>query len=75
MFNPDSRGHLNTTGSVEGGHCVLVNGYSITKQAFRILNSWAPRCGMGGQASIRHDVMGKLLNSDGEACIPVRRTP
>jgi hypothetical protein len=74
MFEADSNGYLNLTGQVEGGHCVLMNGYSLRRRAFLIHNSWGPSWSRGGQAWIRHDDMARLLADGGEVCVPVRRS-
>ena len=73
MFDADRNNFLNLTGQVEGGHCVLVNGYSVTRRAFKIHNSWGPDFGRDGTAWIRHDDMARLLADGGEVCVPVRR--
>ena len=74
FFEPDRNNFLNLTGRVEGGHCVLVNGYSTTRRAFKITNSWGPGFGRDGTAWIRHDDMAQLLHDGGECCVPMRRS-
>jgi hypothetical protein len=73
MFNPDRSGYLNLTGRPEGGHCLLINGYSLPRKAFRAHNSWGLDWGQGGEAWIRHADMAHLLATGGEICIPTRR--
>jgi hypothetical protein len=73
MFNPDTSNFLHKTGQLEGGHCLLINGYSLRKQAFRIHQSWGQDWGDFGEAWIDHDDMGALLEEDGEVCLPIRR--
>lgn len=72
MFWPDAGGYLNPVGQVEGGHCVLVCGYSVKRDAYRIHNSWGASWAMGGEALIRRGDMVSLLADGGEGCVPVR---
>lgn len=60
------------SGQVEGGHCVLVHGYSVKSDSYRIRNSWGPGWGVGGGALISRVDMVRLLADGGEACVPVR---
>lgn len=76
MFRPDSRGFLNTTGGVQGGHCVLVIGLKITAPGagyYTIYNSWGPGWGLNGTARIRRSTMARLLAERGDACVIVER--
>jgi hypothetical protein len=75
MFDADSSGYLNLTGQVEGGHCLLVNGYNVTREAFKLHNSWGPRWSTNGEAWLRKADMRQLLNQGGEACVPTSRLP
>jgi hypothetical protein len=59
-------------GELYGGHCVLVNGFSTTKNAYHIHNSWGIGWGWSGGAWISREDMAQLLSEDGEACIPLR---
>lgn len=43
------------SGGVEGGHCVLVIGYSEAEQAWICKNSWGPAWGVGGFCKIAYD--------------------
>ena len=74
FFNVDSDGYLNLTGKVEGGHCVLVHGFNVKRQAFLLRNSWGPSWGIKGGAWVRAQDLGVLMQRGGEACLPVRRT-
>jgi hypothetical protein len=73
FFRPDANGYLHPTGQVEGGHAVVVNGYSLTRQAFKITNSWSEDWGINGCAWIRKPVMAQLLGQGGEGCLPQTR--
>lgn len=73
MMNPDSNDLIRPTGSVVGGHAILVRGYSIKTRRFLLRNSWGPDWGRGGDCLIYEDHLAGLLAEQGEACIPVRR--
>ncbi len=73
MFKPDSRGYLNATGRVEGGHCILVIGINTRYSYYTIYNSWGPAWGRNGTARIRRATMDRLLREDGDACIVTQR--
>lgn len=73
FFSPDSGGYLRMTGQVEGGHAVLVNGFSVTKQAFKIHQSWGSDWGNNGEAWMPKGVMAQLLHDGGEAVLPQTR--
>lgn len=69
MWRPDSDGYLRATGPVEGGHCYLLTGYSVKRDAVYTPNSWN---GDGAGWITRSDLV-SLLADDGEAVIPTRR--
>ena len=48
FFNYTSGVYHHVTGVLEGGHCVLVVGYSEVQQAWIIKNSWNTTWGQGG---------------------------
>lgn len=73
MEEIDSKGMLQVTGGVLGGHAILCNGYSATKKIYRLHNSWGPAWGINGECFISSADMTRLLKEDGEACIPVVR--
>lgn len=68
MFAPTAAGYLLVDGPVAGGHAILVIGYSNTRKAFRLLNSWGLSWGAKGRAWLREADMERLLHEDGEAC-------
>jgi hypothetical protein len=59
-------------GEVVGGHAILCNGYSVSRNAFRLHNSWGRSWGDFGGAWVRADDMARLLFEDGECCMPLR---
>lgn len=74
FFQPGSDGFIRKTGVVEGGHCVLVRGVSVTKRTVLIRNSWSSSWGRNGDALLTWDDFGALLAAGGECCIPSVRT-
>jgi len=76
MARPNSRGYLRPTGSVLGGHCVLVIGINTRYSYYTIYNSWGPNWGKHGTARISRTHMARLLDAGGDACIVTgRATP
>lgn len=67
MFYPDSRGYIEPTGSIAGGHAYRVVYYSPKDRRFRIVNSWSRGWGQSGRAWISEDNLDALLQQDGEA--------
>lgn len=73
MCRPNEAGYLNTTGSIVGGHCLIAKAVSVKEKRFTVHNSWGQGWGKDSSAYIDFDTMGHLLDSQGEACIPVGR--
>lgn len=77
MFDPDHAGQLHVAGDIAGGHAILVRGVSVTLQRFLVHNSWGRSWGGTdkgpGTAWLSFADMGRLMDEDGEACIPVAR--
>lgn len=73
-------GHLLGDRYIMRGHCVVALGVSVTRQEFLIANSWGPawsavRWGtatLKGHAKLSYPAMARLLDEDGEACVPTR---
>ena len=70
MGAPDARGVMSVSGHDMGGHAYIINGVNLTKNMFRVKNSWGKKWGKDGYAFIDIDAFGKLLNDGGDACIP-----
>lgn len=80
MMAVDSAGYVHPTGPTEGGHAILVRGYSVTKRRFLLQNSWGRGWGGKGGAPVgccwlSYDDLGELLSRQwADACIPMRRS-
>lgn len=91
MFTPDSKGFITPTGSLAGGHAILVSGVHIVKASgkklahdittvdleksyIRLHNSWGDSWAKGGDAYMTLNNLQKLLDNQGEFCIPVQRS-
>jgi len=71
-FYPEQHdGYIIGEGSSAGGHAYRVVGFSHTRYAFRIVNTWGRDWGESGRAWMRYDVMGERLDDDGESFAPV----
>jgi C1A family cysteine protease len=66
MFTPDSKGYLKVEGEVVGGHAYVLGGYSVERQAHRMINSWGTSWGEKGRAWLHHSDLRRLLSEDGE---------
>jgi len=74
MFQPNAQGYLTISGSVQGGHCVLVYGINVRSSYYTIYNSWGAGWGNKGTAKIRRRDLARLLSEDGDACVITSRT-
>lgn len=76
MFAPTEDGTLLAEGDAVGGHAYLIIGYSVARDAFRVLNSWGSTWGQKGRAWLRFADAERLIAEDGEACSAVEiKTP
>lgn len=74
MFTPQGDGRIAPTGDLAGGHCILAYSVSEKLKVVRLWNSWGPNWWHGGSwCYLTFDDLDKLLNEQGEACVPVRR--
>lgn len=64
MFDPDVYGRLHISGSVAGGHEVLLRGYD--RKYLRVVNSWGRTWGLQGEAWLSLADLDRLLQ-DGDA--------
>ncbi len=69
MMRADGEGFLRATGSRVGGHAYLLTRYNRKRDAVWTPNSW----GGAGQGWISRMDLTRLLDEDGEGCVPVVR--
>lgn len=82
MYFPDHNGFIRPRGPVFGGHAIVCAGIDVGGKFFKVINSWGPGWGrpqgealLPGWCRISFSDMSKLLQDNGEACIPsVRRS-
>jgi hypothetical protein len=75
MYDTDKDGFISATGQFTGGHAILCKGVNLKGEYFVLHNSWGPTWGNKGDAKISFADMDFLLQSQGEACVPVTRAP
>jgi len=75
MDRVDSEGYIYPTGSVRGGHCIIVDGVVFGVEGevdrFRLRNSWGSTWGLNGRCRLRVEDMQQLLTAGGTACMTV----
>lgn len=73
-------GVLGVSGKLVGGHCFTIIGFRLANSsktgadAFVVQNSWGVGWGQYGFAEIKVSDIARLLDEDGEACVPYRRS-
>ncbi len=73
-------GILKVTGEMVGGHCITAVGFKLAKDSVTgedtiiLQNSWGVSWGTWGLAEIAVSDLAALLNNNGEACVPYRRS-
>lgn len=72
MMEPDSDWYLHPTGSIVGGHCVVVIGINVECGYYIIRNSWGKEWGKDGEAKISREDMAILIARNGDVCKPTR---
>ena len=73
MLSPDSSGFITPTGSILGGHAVLVRAINMKKGYVTIRNSWGLDWGINGDCYMSFDDFDKLLSERGECCFMLNR--
>lgn len=69
MFTPDKEGFIRPTGSIEGGHCMCLLGWSEKRGAVYGTNSWGVDWGpLKGRFWMAGEDFERLLREDGECC-------
>ncbi len=90
MFEPNANGFLEVSGSVAGGHDIMVRGVKLYKtvdkapmtlgnidrdRSYVLLhNSWGKSWGVNGEAKLSLHDFARLLSEEGDCAIPVGRT-
>lgn len=74
MFDTDELGYVKPTGSLAGGHAILAFANDESRKRVRLWNSWGKSWGKDGTAYISYTDLNRLLQEDGEACVPMERT-
>lgn len=72
MFTTDKGGCLNIgpDDKIAGGHAIAVRGWNAKRGLFRLVNSWGPNWGDGGQCWMSGEMMERLMAEDGEIALP-----
>lgn len=75
MMQPDPDGYIFPTGEVMGGHAILANAVDPVSHTVELHNSWGRDWGVNGTCLLDWSDLDRLLHEEGEACVPVVRTP
>lgn len=70
MFYPDTRGHVEISGPLYGGHAYLARGVDHTRQRVLCRNQWGSRWGIRGEFYLRFSTLQRLLNEQGDVLVP-----
>jgi len=75
MDRVDSSGYISVSGSLRGGHCVVIDGVDWGRanvpDRFRIRNSWGPNWGFNGRCYICSEGLARLFSESGNAFMAV----
>lgn len=71
MFNPNSRGFVEPTGNIEGGHMYLAIGYNPLTEVIEYLNSWSNAWGINGRFYMHKRDAVKVFANQGEGLVAV----
>ena len=85
MFNTNAEGFIAPTGNIAGGHAILAKAVKFREREgfwwkdlpepiITLHNSWGTDWGVNGDAYITASDLATLLNQQGEACVPVKRS-
>lgn len=75
MFNPGSRGLVEISGAVAGGHEYVAEGVDVDRQEVVFANSWGGSWGEGGHFRLTYATLTRLLSEDGDATVPHALVP
>lgn len=73
MYFPDPNVYIRPSGRLVGGHAILAAAYDHESREVWLVNSWGNDWGWHGLCRIRVEDLTRLLQEDGEACVPVLR--
>lgn len=67
MDQPDASGVIRIGGQIRGGHEYEIVGWHADTRIFEAVNSWGRGWGRNGRFLLPYDVMGRLLDEQGDA--------
>lgn len=70
MFDPDKKGFVEDTGTVEGGHEILARAVNFTQKYVTFRNHWGKGWGVKGECKMKFEVIERLLAQEGDVMIP-----
>jgi len=73
MWDTDDDGYIWPTGSIAGGHAIMIVGYDHKRHAVLLHNSWGQSWGVDGRAWVDVTALEFLLSEQGEVCVPLVR--
>ncbi len=72
MMDVDASDQIHATGTVQGGHEILVRGYDPSSKLFKLQNSWGASWGASGCCFLSSADLSKLLAAGGDAALPLK---
>lgn len=67
------RAHIGVSGVQVGAHCILARAVHVGRQEVLLRNSWGADWGVNGDAWVSFADLDRLLHTDGEACVPIKK--
>lgn len=69
MFTPDLLGQVHPTGTVAGGHEIVLDQIDVEKKRAWFTNSWGTSWGIAGRGWFSFDDLGTLLSQQGDCTV------